>query len=164
MIVYVSWGSNLGDSESIVAAALSKLEESPNMTVEAVSPWYRSRAVGPGEQADYINGALRLSTELDPHQLLDELQHLEASFGRERIIRWGARTLDLDILLWGDCEITDERLIVPHPRILERPFVLRPLLDVYEGETLLGHAREHIIKLSADSELTLWQHKATHSD
>jgi len=164
MIAYISWGSNLGDSEATVTAALATLNASSDVTVESISPWYRSRAVGPGEQADYINGALRLRTQLNPHQLLDYLQSIEADFGRERIIRWGARTLDLDILLCDEQTICDERLTVPHPRILERPFVLRPLLDVFDGSTLLGHPLTHLEKLSTDSELTLWHHKATHSD
>ena len=95
-----------------------------------MSPWYRTRAIGPGNQPDYLNGVLALATTLEPHALLDLLQALEAAAARERTVRWGARTLDLDLLLFDDLSLADERLTLPHPRLAERNFVVYPLSDL----------------------------------
>ena len=158
---YVSWGSNLGESTTIVRDALQHLSTIDRIKVEKISPWYRSKAVGPGEQNDYINGVVRISTDLAPEKLLDELQSIETLFGRERLIRWGSRTLDLDILLYGNQAINTERLSVPHPRMLMRNFVVIPLLDVYTDSILLNRTTAEILRDTPDSDLTLWQDKNT---
>lgn len=111
--------------------AVSAIQSIPDTTLLAVSPWYGSRAVGgPADQPDYVNGVARLQTRLQPHALLDVLQTIEQQQGRERHFRWGARTLDLDLLLYGDHNIDDDRLTVPHPRLTDRAFVLVPLNDI----------------------------------
>jgi 2-amino-4-hydroxy-6-hydroxymethyldihydropteridine diphosphokinase len=86
--------------------------------------------VGPQDQPDFVNGAVELRTTLPPHQLLDHLQTIEQAHGRERLRHWGPRTLDLDLLLYGDQQLADERLTIPHAELANRDFVLQPLLDL----------------------------------
>ncbi|MDX1692599.1 MAG: 2-amino-4-hydroxy-6-hydroxymethyldihydropteridine diphosphokinase [Ketobacteraceae bacterium] len=133
---YIGLGSNLGDSIATLQSALTALSLLPQSRLEAVSQFYQSRAIGPGEQPDYINAAVRLLTELTAESLLDELKRIESDHLRTRgTVRWTARTLDLDLLLYGYENINTERLTVPHPRIAERNFVLLPLHDLDPGLT-----------------------------
>lgn len=125
---YIGLGSNLNEPLQQVEAAVQALAQLPESRVAAVSPWYRSAAVGPGVQPDYVNGVLALDTQLQPQILLNALQQIETARGRVRDERWGARTLDLDILLFGDLAIATESLTIPHPGLCERQFVLLPLL------------------------------------
>lgn len=127
---YIALGANLGDVKGNLRHAIETLDATPGCRVTGVSPWYRSRAIGPGNQPDYLNGVVALATTLEPHALLDLLQALEAAAGRERTVRWGARTLDLDLLLFDDLSLADERLTLPHPRLAERNFVVYPLSDL----------------------------------
>ncbi|HEY9036475.1 MAG TPA: 2-amino-4-hydroxy-6-hydroxymethyldihydropteridine diphosphokinase [Pseudomonadales bacterium] len=125
---YIGIGSNLDQPHSQVQRALTALAALPRSQLTDCSPWFGSKAVGPGVQADYVNGVARLETDLSPHDLLAALQSIEQQHGRLRTQRWAARTLDLDILLYGNERIADADLTVPHPRLLERAFVLQPLL------------------------------------
>lgn len=127
---YIALGSNLEQPLQQVDRAVEALAQLPHSVLVAVSPYYRSSAVGPGEQPDYINAVAALDTELAPLALLEALQAIELRQGRVRQERWGARTLDLDLLLYGDRQIDLPQLTVPHPRMLERGFVLWPLLDL----------------------------------
>lgn len=127
---YVALGSNLADPLTQVTRACTALAALEATTLDAVAPWYRSEAIGPGEQPDFINGVVRLSTGLSPLLLLDRLQAIENAQGRQRRLRWGARTLDLDLLLYGDQVIASDRLAVPHPCIQQRNFVVYPLADL----------------------------------
>lgn len=137
---YIGLGSNLDNPLQQVETAVKALQQLPATEVMAVSPWYQSQAVlsdellaaghSADEHPDYINGVARLRTSLDAHVLLDQLQAIELSQGRERNIRWDARTLDLDLLLYGDQQINSARLKVPHPYMTERNFVLYPLADL----------------------------------
>lgn len=131
---YVGIGSNLARPLQQVQRAIEALKAIPATRLTGVSPWYGSSPVGgPAEQPDYVNGVARLQTRLSPHALLDALQTIEQQQGRERHTRWGARTLDLDLLLFGNLALDDERLTVPHPRLAERAFVLVPLADLEPG-------------------------------
>lgn len=131
---YIGLGSNLGDSLQTLKSALEALASISDSQLAAISGFYSSTAVGPGEQPDYINAAAELDTRLPAHQLLDELQRIETEHQRTRgAIRWTARTLDLDLLLYGNETIATDRLSVPHPRIPERNFVLLPLHDLNPG-------------------------------
>lgn len=141
---YLGVGSNLSSPITQVNKAVEQLTLSESITVKAVSNWYGSTAVGPGDQPDYVNGAIAIETSLEAEALLDTLQHIEALHGRERSIKWSARTLDLDLLWYNDERIQTERLIVPHPRICERNFVLLPLSDlapelILDGKSLRVH-------------------------
>lgn len=128
---YIGLGSNLGESADTLVSALKALQASSGITLIRASQFYQSTAVGPGEQPDYINAAAYIKTTLEPEALLDQLQAIENQHDRKRgPVRWTARTLDLDLLLYGDQQINTDRLTVPHPHIAERNFVLLPLNDL----------------------------------
>jgi 2-amino-4-hydroxy-6-hydroxymethyldihydropteridine diphosphokinase len=126
---YIGLGANLGDAAATLQKALQDLAASPGILDCESSPFYRSAPVDAGGP-DYVNGVARLHTTLAPLALLDLLQALENRHGRERPYWHAPRTLDLDLLLYGECALDEPRLTVPHPRMHERAFVLRPLLDL----------------------------------
>ncbi|WP_445355759.1 2-amino-4-hydroxy-6-hydroxymethyldihydropteridine diphosphokinase [Microbulbifer sp. EKSA008] len=136
--VYIGLGSNLAEPGKQLRSALSAMERIPSTELLGCSSFYRSAPVGPGDQPDYINAVAALKTALSPLALLDQLQSIELSHGRERSIRWGARTLDLDILLFGESQIDEPRLQVPHPCMAERNFVLLPLSELAPAMELPG--------------------------
>ena len=133
---YIGLGSNLDNPQRQVAEAVEEIAAIADTTLVARSFWYRSAPVGPGEQPDYINGVVSIDTILDAHALLDALQAIENHHQRVRKIHWGPRTLDLDLLLYGDSIINSERLTVPHAHMKSRDFVLRPLADIKPDLTL----------------------------
>ncbi len=128
--VYIGLGSNLGDPQSQLKKAIIAMNMVPSTSVVKTSSFYRSKPVGPHDQPDYINAVVELDTELSAPVLLDYLQDIENEQGRERKIKWGARTLDLDILLFGDEIINNDRLQVPHIEMRNRGFVLLPLNEI----------------------------------
>lgn len=151
---WIGLGSNLDDPLQQLARALAGLAALPGTTLVAQSPFYRSRPVGPQDQPDFVNGVALLETRLSAEALLDELQALEQAHGRTRRQRWGPRTLDLDLLLFGDEIIVNARLTVPHPRLQERDFVLRPLLDIRPGLALPdGRAAARLLEECTGNEL-----------
>lgn len=127
--VAVALGSNLGDSRAIVDAAIERLARTPSICLTAYSHQYQTVAVGP-PQPDYINACALLTTALEPIELLQTLLTIEAQFGRIRRERWGARSLDLDLLLYGDLILDLPQLQIPHPRMIDRAFVLVPLAEI----------------------------------
>lgn len=127
---YIGLGSNLADPAGQLRSALSAIEQIAEIQLTRCSPFYSSAPVGPGEQPDYVNAVAAVDTALPAESLLGALQAIENNHGRKRTLRWGARTLDLDILLFGDQTLATARLRVPHPRIAERNFVLVPLADL----------------------------------
>ncbi len=133
---YIGLGSNLDDPLSQVQTAVSELAALPDCTLIVQSPWYRSVAIGPGDQPDYINGVVCLDTTLSAETLLDALQAIESDHNRIRDQRWGPRTLDLDILLYGDQVIDTPRLQIPHCWLTRRNFVILPLADIAPELTL----------------------------
>ncbi|MDX8127898.1 2-amino-4-hydroxy-6-hydroxymethyldihydropteridine diphosphokinase [Methylomonas sp. OY6] len=131
---YIGLGSNLEDSVDHVNRARQEIAALPGVVEIAFSPLYRSLPVGPQDQPDYVNAVLRISTELEPLVLLRQLQQIENQHGRLRNVRWGARTLDLDVLLYAQQRINEPDLIVPHPELPKRAFVLYPLADVASSD------------------------------
>ena len=131
-ICYVALGSNLGDSIAYLVSAVSALQSHSDINDLIVSNTYQSKPHGPQDQPDYFNAAVKFTTSLKPEPLLDLLQKIENDNKRVRegVVRWGARTLDLDLLFYDDDVIETKRLSVPHPRICERAFVLLPLRDL----------------------------------
>lgn len=128
---YIALGSNLGDRELNLLRAVAEIGKLPSGKVTALSPFYDTSPVGLTDQPSFLNAVLRLTTVLPPHDLFDCLQHIEtAIFSRKKTIRWGARRIDLDLLVYGDEVINSENLTVPHPRMAERRFVLQPLSDI----------------------------------
>lgn len=128
--VYIGIGSNLEQPIAQVEQAIQDMGALPDTRVLRSSPWYGSKAVGPGEQPDYVNGVAELETSLAPLVLLEHLQGIERHHGRLRKERWGPRTLDLDILLYGNLQLDTPTLKIPHPDIDWRNFVLYPLADL----------------------------------
>jgi 2-amino-4-hydroxy-6-hydroxymethyldihydropteridine diphosphokinase len=129
-LCYIGLGSNLDNPKQQVIEALAALVLIPNTELIKQSALYRSDPVGPPGQPDYINAVAAIRTLLEPEQLLDALQAIEQDHQRIRKIHWGPRTLDLDIILFGDQSIATERLTVPHPFAHERNFVLWPLAEI----------------------------------
>lgn len=128
---WIGIGSNLHDPVLQVERAVAGLADLVSSRLLRASSLYRSAPMGPAGQPDYINAVAEIATTLPPHRLLDELFAVEAAAGRRRDgERWGPRILDLDILLYGDAVIADERLCVPHPGLPLRPFVLYPLCEL----------------------------------
>lgn len=130
--VFVGLGSNLDDPLSQLKRAIDSLKQFKNIELCNISSFYRSVPMGPQDQPDYINAVVELSTNLSAEELLDCLQDIENQQGRVRSERWGARTLDLDVLLYGNKEINTERLVVPHNGLSDRNFVLYPLSDLVD--------------------------------
>ena len=125
IVTYIGLGSNLGDSKVILTEAVHKLASLGDVKT---SKLYQSPPMGPQDQPNYLNAVVQLSTNLAPLALLDELQRFEQESGRLR--HWGERTLDLDLLIYAEEKIQHERLTVPHVGVMERDFVLIPLLDL----------------------------------
>lgn len=153
MRAYVGLGSNLGDRAAHLLLGLSALSRLPKTHLLRLSPVYETDPVGP-PQPPYLNMVAELETELSPTGLLAEMLRVEKALGRERRERWGPRTLDLDLLLYGDLVLEEAGLSVPHPRLHERAFVLVPLLDLLpEGRhPLLGQSfAELLASLDASS-------------
>ena len=132
---FVALGSNLGDSVEYLHKAVRAFESHSDIRSLAHSHVYQSKPHGPQNQPDYLNAAVYFETTLGAENLLDVLQQIENDNARVRqgVERWGARTLDLDLLFYGNQQINSRRLTVPHPRICERVFVLYPLRDLVEG-------------------------------
>ncbi|MGD8843176.1 MAG: 2-amino-4-hydroxy-6-hydroxymethyldihydropteridine diphosphokinase [Gammaproteobacteria bacterium] len=135
---WIGLGSNLNDPVQQVKTALAELGGLVDCSLCAVSSLYRSPPMGPADQPDYVNAVARLRTRLPAAALLDALQGIEARHGRRRGRRWGERTLDLDLLVYGREVIDTRRLTVPHPGIAERNFVLYPLAELAPGLVIPG--------------------------
>ena len=149
MIAYVALGANLGDAAAVVASAIDALTRLPDTRLEARSHLYRSAPVD-AQGPDFINAVAAVSTRLTAPDFLLALQQLEQRAGRERPYRNAPRTLDLDLLLYGDACIDSPSLTVPHPRMMERAFVLIPLAeiapDLVPAAALAAVAGQRIIK------------------
>lgn len=127
----IGLGSNLNNPARQIGTAVSRLERLPGCRLLAVSSLYRTEPYGPVEQPDFVNAAATLKTHWDGHRLLQWLQRIETDMGRVRGgERWGPRIIDLDLLVLGDTQIADADLVVPHPGIAERNFVLLPLREI----------------------------------
>ncbi|MHB8061868.1 MAG: 2-amino-4-hydroxy-6-hydroxymethyldihydropteridine diphosphokinase [Ruminiclostridium sp.] len=127
---YIGIGSNIGKREENLDRALEMLNLAKEVEVTAISSYINTAPVGYTAQPDFLNAAVEVSTTLTPQKLLEVCQHIEKVLKRERSIRWGPRTIDLDILLYGDLIINEENLIIPHPRMIAREFVLKPLNEI----------------------------------
>jgi 2-amino-4-hydroxy-6-hydroxymethyldihydropteridine diphosphokinase len=127
---FVGIGSNLGDREGNLRQAVELLSAEDGIDVVAVSETRETDPVGPVEQGPFLNGAVRIETDLAPRELLERLLAVEERLGRVRRERWGPRTIDLDLLLYGDDVVDEPGLTVPHPRLHERRFALEPLSDL----------------------------------
>ncbi len=128
--VFLGLGSNLNSPPRQIKAALKAIAKLPGTQLTCCAPWYQSIAIGPGSQPRYINTVVEIDTVLKPRALLKALQGIEIQQGRKRIVRWGPRSLDIDILLYAHQTLNTRQLQIPHPRLCERNFVLQPLADI----------------------------------
>lgn len=127
---YIAMGSNMGDKQAYLDGAVRALNETDGCQVQKVSSFLVTPPYGGVEQDDFLNGCLELKTTLDPQELLDRLHEIEQAAHRERLIHWGPRTLDLDILMYDDLVMETEDLIIPHVEMHMRDFVLKPLAEI----------------------------------
>ncbi|EEX95364.1 2-amino-4-hydroxy-6-hydroxymethyldihydropteridine pyrophosphokinase [Vibrio orientalis CIP 102891 = ATCC 33934] len=157
--VFIAVGSNLGDPVSQANVAIDALKQVPKTQFVQTSSLYSSTPMGPQDQPDYINAVVELTTELTPLELLNCTQTIELEQGRVRKEeRWGPRTLDLDILLYGNEVMDSERLTVPHYGMKEREFVLYPLAEIAPNLTLpCGTRLDDLLKVVAQNGLRVWQ-------
>ena len=137
---YLGLGSNLGDKQAYLDGAVKALNETSGCEVERVSTYLVTKPYGGVEQDDFLNACLRLRTLLPPQELLDRMHDIEQAAHRERIVHWGPRTLDLDILLYDDEVLETETLVIPHPELHLREFVLRPMAEIapWKRHPILG--------------------------
>ncbi|MFM2588870.1 2-amino-4-hydroxy-6-hydroxymethyldihydropteridine diphosphokinase [Vibrio sp. TBV020] len=157
--VFIAVGSNLGDPVSQANVAIDALKQLPKSQFVSTSSLYSSTPMGPQDQPDYINAVVELKTELTPIELLNCTQTIELEQGRVRKEeRWGPRTLDLDILLYGNEVMDSERLTVPHYGMKEREFVLYPLAEIAPNLTLpCGTRLDDLLKVVDQNGLRIWQ-------
>ena len=137
--VVLALGSNQGDRQDILQGAVDAIVGLPGVRVTTVSPVYETAPVGGPAQPDYLNAVVLAATTLPARDLLDRLHEIEAAFDRVRLVRWGPRTLDLDIIVFGAERSDNPELTLPHPRAHERAFVLAPWHDVDPDAALPGH-------------------------
>ena len=137
--VVLALGSNLGDRQDILQGAVDAIVGLPGVRVTAVSPVYETVPVGGPAQPDYLNAVVLANAARPARELLDRLHEIEAAFDRVRLVRWGPRTLDIDIIVFDSVRSDDPELTLPHPRAHERAFVLAPWHDVDPDAALPGH-------------------------
>jgi len=129
-IAYLGLGSNVGDREEYIEQAVFLLEKNQNIEVTKRASNYETAPEGGVDQPPFINTAVQVRTKLPAHKLLEVCQEIETALGREREVEWGPRTIDIDILFYGDEIISDDKLQIPHPLVHERIFVLKPLKEI----------------------------------
>ncbi|MBP2097603.1 2-amino-4-hydroxy-6-hydroxymethyldihydropteridine diphosphokinase [Enterococcus rivorum] len=142
---YLALGSNLGDRLENLKAAVAFLNQESRMVVTKKSLIYETKPYGDVPQDNYLNAVIQIDTDYAPQELLVVTQTVEKKLKRERLIRWGPRTIDIDILLLGQQIVTEPDLVIPHQEIAKRSFVLIPLKDVYVGKTLFSQSLEKLI-------------------
>lgn len=138
-MIILGLGSNMGDRLSYLRQARNLLDQHQCILVEQVSSVYETEPVGVKDQPKFLNAIVSIKTKLTPDALLDSCMAIEQQLGRVRDKRWGPRTIDIDILFYNDIELSLERLVLPHPRLRERRFVLLPLLELMGEKPVLGN-------------------------
>jgi 2-amino-4-hydroxy-6-hydroxymethyldihydropteridine diphosphokinase len=159
---YVALGSNMGNREDYLLKAIQKLNLHPLIDVVNISSIYETDPIGYTDQAEFLNMVIKLNTDLSAFELLHVLQNTETLLNRKREVKWGPRTLDLDILLYNQENIVAEQLIVPHPRMHERAFVLIPLYEINQNISIptLEESLSTIIDQLSDKEgVRIWKQK-----
>lgn len=132
-LAYIGFGSNIGDRQAYIHNALHRLAAEEGVTLQKSSSFYETAPVGYEEQGEFLNGVAEIQTCLSPHRLLHTLKKIETAVGRQHRIRWGPREIDLDLLIYGDVCLREEGLIVPHPEMHRRGFVLVPFAEIASG-------------------------------
>jgi len=146
--VFLSLGTNVGDRSFYLQEAVRLLEQQPEISITHISSIYETDPVGYLDQASFLNIVVQGETSLPPQALLQKTQDIENKLGRERLVRWGPRTIDIDILLYNNKEIVTEDLMIPHPRMQERAFVMVPLAEIAPDLRLPG-TKEKVSEVTA---------------
>ena len=149
-LAFLGLGSNLGDRLTNLQGAVDLLQGEPGLRVTASSRVWETVPVGGPPQPDYLNAVVRVETDLSARDLLDAAHRVEARLGRVRKERWGARSIDVDLLLFDEETIADEDLVIPHPRMHQRAFVLLPLLELVADPTLPDGTRLKDLRVDTD--------------
>lgn len=159
IIAYVALGSNIDNREHYLQGAIAALNEESGIKVTGQSSIYETEPVGYVDQSAFLNMVVQIHTDLPPEALLVTLLAIENRLGRTRDLRWGPRTIDLDLLLYGDHRLTTPDLIIPHPRMHERAFVLVPLSEVLYArqDALFESISAHLEKLEGKEGVILWK-------
>ena len=153
--VFIGLGGNLGNTLAILKQATEQIGSTAGCKLVHTSSFYQSPAWGGVTQDDFINAVIEIRTDLEPNALLDALLDIEKFFGRNRLneVRWGPRSLDCDILLFGDLQINTEQLTVPHPRLTQRAFVLKPLAEIDTQLNIANFGTVSALLLSVSDQL-----------
>lgn len=146
---YIAVGANMGAKEETIKEALNQIEEMKDCKITKTSNFYKTKPVGYEEQDEFVNAVFEIKTLKTPSELMDMLLEVEADFKRERIIRWGPRTLDLDVIFYEDMISYDEHILLPHPRAHERQFVMKPMCDI-NPYFIHPVSRKRIIDISSE--------------
>lgn len=159
VLAFIGIGSNMGDREQLLKEAISHLHNPSAIDVVCCSSMYETEPVGYIEQAAFLNMVVAVRTTCSAHELFECMVNIEQKLGRARNIRWGPRTIDLDLLMYGDEELTSEDLIIPHPRMHERGFVLIPFQEVIVKEKLsrFESVNSSLEKLDGKGGVILWK-------
>ncbi|ENQ3108284.1 2-amino-4-hydroxy-6-hydroxymethyldihydropteridinediphosphokinase [Bacillus sp. 491mf] len=157
-VVYIALGSNMGDRYTYLSQAIELLQAHPAIEVEDVSSVYETDPVGYTEQEQFLNLVIKISTNLLPQELLIVTQKVEDELGRKRKFKWGPRTIDLDILLYNHENIEAENLVVPHPRMFERAFVIVPLMEINQ-EINQDISRSQVEEMKRREGVTVWKQR-----
>ena len=153
---YIGIGTNIGDRKKNLVDALELIKENEKTIVKRISSIYETAPVGYTEQDAFLNIVVEIETELEPLHLLELTSSIENTMGRKRLIHWGPRVIDLDILIYSGKKVNDERLSIPHPRIQERAFVLIPLMEIAPEMLLNEVPIETYLQNIKDQEVKLW--------
>lgn len=135
---YLGLGANLGDKVASLQRAIAMVDAHDGCSISGISSIYITKPIGVKDQPDFANVVIEVNTSLDPYELLGLCNKIEDEIGRKRTIRWGPRVIDMDILLYDGVNIYDERLTIPHPRMMERAFVILPLAEIAPDLVLPG--------------------------
>jgi 2-amino-4-hydroxy-6-hydroxymethyldihydropteridine diphosphokinase len=157
-LAYIGLGSNIEDRELYLAEAIRLLQENPDIHISRCSSIYETDPVGYTDQAAFLNMVIKVETELKPSELFNHMLAVEQLLGRVRDIRFGPRTIDLDLLLYGQHQLDQPELMVPHPRMAERAFVLIPLLEIADEDSIpdLDILRHNVTGLAGKEGVKRW--------
>lgn len=157
--VILALGSNMGDSAGLLKEAAALIDQAEGINVVKYSSFYATAPIGYTDQADFVNAVISCDTTLPPMDVLALCQHVESQLNRVRLIRWGPRTIDVDIILYDNLVLSEENLTVPHPRMKERAFVMVPLKEIMPELVLENRTIGEICEALADQEIRKMTHE-----
>lgn len=160
-MILLGLGSNIGDRQQNILQAIDKLQKHKAIVVEKISPLYETEPFGLKEQAAFLNAVLEITTELSPEALLRFCQQIELELGRERKMHWGPRTIDIDLLIFDQVKIKTKELILPHPYLADRRFVLIPMAKITNDVIVKGLTATELLSQCTDAgQVALYQENA----